>query len=257
MMNFKNGFRYLLLMQISFLFCISPLVRAEIPLDHLKIMTEEYPPYNYEEDGKLKGIAVDTIVLMLKKTGSRLKREDIRIFPWARAYNDTLNNPGTGLFSTTRTPERESLFKWVGPVGINKMVLTAKKDRKITIQSPEDLKKYKTGVIIEDIVDQILSAMLLGEGCLEKVSMTAHNIKKLNSGRIDMIGYGEDVAKWEIKRNGFNPSDYETVYVLQSKELYFAFHKSTPDDIIKALQKALDELKKEGEYQKIVDFYLN
>lgn len=255
MMNLKPAFQYFLFIQIFFSFFTQTLVTAE-SLDHLKIMTEEYPPYNYKEDGKLKGIAVDTMVLMLERSGSKLKREDIGILPWARGYNETLNNPGTCLFSTTRTPEREKLFKWVGPVGINKMVLTAKKDKKIVIQNTEDLKKYKTGVIIEDIVDQILSAMHLGEGCLEKVSMTTHNIKKLNSGRIDMIGYGEDAAKWEIKRHGFSPADYETVYVLQSKDLYFAFHKDTPDEIIRVLQKNLDELKKEGEYQKILDLYL-
>jgi len=36
-------------------------------------------------------------------------------------------------------------------------------------------------------------------------------------------------------------------------DLYFAFHKDTSLPIITALQKALDALKEEGEYERIVD----
>ncbi len=71
-----------------------------------------------------------------------------------------------------------------------------------------------------------------------------------------MWGYGENVAKWEIKKNGFNPSAYETVYVLKEKELYYAFHKATSDLLIQKLQGVLDDLKEQGEYQRIMDKYL-
>ena len=59
-----------------------------------------------------------------------------------------------------------------------------------------------------------------------------------------------------LKANGFNPADYESVYVLNSKELYFAFHKDTPDSVIEKLQAALDSVKADGEYEKILDRYL-
>ncbi len=38
-------------------------------------------------------------------------------------------------------------------------------------------------------------------------------------------------------------------------QLYIAFSKNTPDDEVKKWQAALDELKKDGTYQKIVDKY--
>jgi polar amino acid transport system substrate-binding protein len=225
--------------------------------DELKIMTEEYPPYNFESNNTAKGIAVDMMVQILKKVGSSQKRDDIIFFPWARGYNDTLRIPNSCLFSTTRTKERENLFKWVGPVGINKLVLTARKDRNIKINSIEDLKNYKIGVIFEDVAEQVLVGKGISKDALECVSKTIHNIKKLNSGRIDLWGYGEDTAKWELKKHGGNPADYETVFIIQSNDLYFAFYKETDDALIKKFQIALDELKEAGEYQKVLDHYLN
>lgn len=39
-------------------------------------------------------------------------------------------------------------------------------------------------------------------------------------------------------------------------ELYYVFHKDTSDILLEKMQTALDELKKDGEYQKILDKYL-
>jgi len=48
-----------------------------------KIMTEEYPPFNYSDGGKLSGLAVEVMQAMVKKLGHP---EDIEMLPWARAY---------------------------------------------------------------------------------------------------------------------------------------------------------------------------
>jgi len=43
---------------------------------------------------------------------------------------------------------------------------------------------------------------------------------------------------------------------LGSKDLYFAFHIDTPDAVIEKLQAALDTIKLDGEYEKILNRYL-
>ena len=73
-----------------------------------------------------------------------LKREKIEftleVFPWARGYKMALNEPNTALYSTTRTPERETLFKWVGPLASNDWVMFGKKGTKIKLNNLEDAK---------------------------------------------------------------------------------------------------------------------
>lgn len=223
-------------------------------MDDLALLTEQYPPFNFKKDGQLQGISIDLLELMLKKAGSQLTRKDIQLLPWARAYKKTMENKNTVLFVTTRTKERENLFKWVGPITDTSIVLIAKKGDDIHINSLEEIKKYKIGVISEDVGEQLLVKDGIKDN-LERVSKTILNIKKLNAGRIDAIAYAEKVAKWEIKANGFNPGDYETVYVLKKGQVYYALHKDTPDSVVEKLQSALGEIKREGKLQSILDKY--
>jgi polar amino acid transport system substrate-binding protein len=226
-------------------------------VDDIVFMTEQYPPYNHSEDNELKGIAVDILSLMMERTQSLLTRDDIKLLPWPRGYKRILSEPNTCLFSTTRTEERESLFKWVGPIAPNTIGLIAKKESNINITINDDLKNYKIGTIRYDIAETHLINAGIEEDSLDRVASTGPNIKKLNLGRIDLWGYGVNVAMWELKAYGLNPEDYELVYTLDdSRELFFAFNKDIPDSVIHELQTALDTIKADGEYQKILDNYL-
>jgi len=229
---------------------------AAASVDDFVFMTEQYPPYNLEQDDKLQGIAVDILALMLERAGSKQTREDIKLLPWTRGYKRVQSEPNTCLFSTTRTEKREHLFKWVGPIAPNKVGLIAKKEKNIKIESMDELNTFKIGTIRDDVAEQFLVNAGISVDDMQRVAKTILNIKKLNVGRIDLWAYGEDVAMWELKAHGFNPADYELVYLLDSKDLYFAFHKGTSDSVIQKLQAALDTLKADGEYEKILDRYL-
>ncbi len=224
--------------------------------DDIQFMTEIYPPLNFEENGHLKGIGVDLMAAMLKKLHSTQTREDIRLLPWARAYKYVQTRENTCLFSMVRTQEREKLFKWVGPIAPSKIVLTAPAYKDITIQSFHDLKKYRIGTVIDDVGELLLVERGINKGELIAVSDPVLCARQLEKGRIDMWAYGDLVARWILKEQGFPPEEYETVYVLNESELYFAFSKDTPDEVTQQFQNALDALKDDGTYQKILDTYL-
>ncbi len=252
------------LFNLIFALALVPLLSLPSPasaksMDDLEIWTEIYPPYNFKGNGKLKGISVDLMVLMLRTVNSKLTREDIKLAPWARGYRSVLNKKNNVLFSTTRTKEREKHFKWVGPITTTTVSVFARKDNNIKIQSIEDITKYRIGVVIDDIGEQLLVTAGVPLIKLDRIGGTdviRQSIRKMNKSRIDLFCYEESAAKWTIKKNGFNPSDYEVVYILKKGELYYTFNKKTPDAVLQKLQNALDELKKDGSYQKILDKYL-
>jgi polar amino acid transport system substrate-binding protein len=97
--------------------------RAEnSPDTDLVLLTENFPPYNMAKDGKnfakdenINGIAADIVREMFKRAG--LTYSLTLRFPWERVYKQALENPGYGAFVMARLPDREKLFKWVGPIG--------------------------------------------------------------------------------------------------------------------------------------------
>lgn len=213
---------------------------------NLTFMTEAYPPYNYQENGKLQGIAIDMMSFAFKEIDSNLSVDDIKLMPWARSYNLLQEKPYHVLFSTTRSTEREKLFKWVGPISPTKIVVIARKKSQIKIDSFADLNQYKIGVINEDIGQQILLKNGIKKEQLDAVAKADFIINKLNIGRNDLWAYEENVAYFMIKKHGFNPDNYETVFVLSEADLYVAFNKETPDNVVKKFQKAFDKMNKEN-----------
>ncbi|MBC9045182.1 ABC transporter substrate-binding protein, partial [Pseudomonas aeruginosa] len=75
-------------------------------------------------------------------------------FPWDRVYQQALSEPGYGVFSTARTPEREDKFKWVGPLAVNDWVLMARGDSSIHLNSLEDAARYRIGGYKNDAISQ-------------------------------------------------------------------------------------------------------
>ena len=253
--RFKAGLRQLLA-GIAIALACQPASGQSI--DDLVFITEEYPPFNFERDGRRQGIAVDLLEEMLAQAGSKKSRADIRVWPWARGYETALKEKNTVLFSTARTEAREPLFKWVGPIMPSRIVLVAKKKHKIHVKSPADLRQsaYRIGVVREDIGEQLLANMGIGKDRTVQVNAGISAAKMLHADRIDMWAYGAPVIMWNLKELGYPADAYEEVFTLsESQHYYFAVNRNTDDRIVETLQAMLDQVKAKGRFHAIVARY--
>ena len=220
----------------------------------LTYITEQYPPYNYQEDGKLQGISVDLLEKVWERSGVSLNRSIVKLLPWTDGYQRALNENNTVLFAIARSPEREQLFKWAGPIGTDRTVLFTKADRNINISSPQDLKKYKIGAIGDDIAVQ----MLLDDGIKKEDLILEATSKQiigmLKNRSIDAWAYGDITGIWLIQQSGGNASDYKVAYVLGENNAYYAFNKETPDSLVQSFQQALDYIKSNKDSSGISDY---
>ena len=76
--------------------------------------TEDVPPLNYVDKGKISGYSTEVLRLAAQEAGLSLS---IEAQPWLRAYAAVQKSPNALLFTVVRTPEREAQFQWVGPIG--------------------------------------------------------------------------------------------------------------------------------------------
>jgi polar amino acid transport system substrate-binding protein len=230
---------------------------AQSSVDGLTIMTEVYPPFNYEEDGKIKGLSTEVVGRMLELTGSSKTIADVQMLSWTRGYNLAQEAKNHALYSTTRTQSREKLFKWVGPIVPTMIGVIAKKDSNIKISSVEDLYKLRIGTVKDDIGHLLLEEAGMPKDRMESVLSSEQNYRKLIAGRVDAIAYEANVSKWGIKELGMNPAEYEVVYELKRADLYLAIQKDTSNEVVDLLQAKLDEAKADGSYEKILRRYLD
>jgi polar amino acid transport system substrate-binding protein len=223
-------------------------------LNAIDIMTENYPPFNYQNrDNKIVGITTDIVREILKDIKSKDK---IIMMPWARGYKYIINKPNKILFSMTRTPQREYLFKWVGPIISNSWVFYARADSKIKLKSLDDAKspRYKIGTYMDDALEVYLKQNNFYN--IHSVPQDMLNLKKLIRGRINLWATGQEQALFKMKRLGINPNKITEVFKIKKAHLYIAFSRTTPDSVINLWQSILNKMKKDGRYKKIVDKYL-
>jgi polar amino acid transport system substrate-binding protein len=216
------------------------------------ILTDSYAPYNFTEGDKITGLSSEIMVELLNRVGHP---NNIQMAPWSDAYEKISNSDGYVLYSMTRTEERENMFKWVGPLATEQWVFFAKQGSGVKIESLDDAHKVGT---IGTCKDYATEQFLKKEGFTNLVSVNddGENLKKLVSGEIDLWVVADLQGIHQAKEAGIDPSTLENVLKIQETELFIAFSKNTPDDVIAKWQKALDDIKAEGLYDKILSKYM-
>jgi polar amino acid transport system substrate-binding protein len=233
-------FKAIILMFFSMLSLVSITSKAVENIDDIVWITENAPPHNYlNKKNKLAGSAIKIVRNILKTTVSKKTVKDIKILPWEMAYKNTLENKNYALFSTSRTKDRESLFKWAGPISTSRIAIISKKDSGIKITNLNELKKYKVGAVHYDVGQQLINSAVK-DLQLDLVENTKDSILQLTSGTVDLIVGNESVIKYLIKDNGLKTKDYKTVYILQKVDQWIAFNLLTSDALVQMVQNSLN-----------------
>lgn len=229
---------------------------AQAAPEQINLLTENFPPYNMAVDGKnyardenVQGIAADIVREMFQRAG--IDYTLTLRFPWERVYKMALETPGYGVFVMARLPEREALFKWVGPIGPDDWVLLARADSPINITSLEQARGYNVGAYKGDAIAEHLAAQGL-QPALALRDQT--NVEKLQSGEIDLWATGDPAGRYLAKQQGV--TGFKRVLRFDDAQLFLALNKETADETVAKLQAALEQMKSDGTVEAINGRYL-
>ena len=135
-------------MKLLLCFCIllaffpPVLPKGHAASDEFTFYTEHLPPYSYVKQDKLTGLNVELIRALCQRIQLSC---NLQLLPWRRAFDMALHNPNSGVFSTSRSAEREMRFQWVGPIASEAGYIFRLKGR--TEVNPTNLDEAKSFVI--------------------------------------------------------------------------------------------------------------
>ncbi len=221
---------------------------------NILLMTEIFPPFQFEKDGKAMGIGIEIVRSIEKELGLHDK---IKIYPWKRGVKIVDNKKNSALFSMLKTKERSPRYKWVGPITSMKLVFFKKKGSLITLKTLNDAKQVgKIGVAKKVANYEMLKAKGFTNLVPIKRGVDEQNLKLLAYGRIDLwptlLKAGIYNAKLMRLLDKVEP--IRNVVAFQG-DMYIAFNKNTDDSIVNRWQKALDRLKKNHTIDQILQQY--
>jgi polar amino acid transport system substrate-binding protein len=213
------------------------------PANKLRIITEEYPPFNFtSQDGTITGQSTEIVRELIKSTSSQATFE---MMPWSQGYELVQKEANTAIFSTSRTRERENLFKWVGPIGTELSYFYVRKDSNIKVNSLEEAKKVGSIAVYQDDAHQ---QYLLDQGFTNlDISKDIYEcLKKLIDSKVDMwLGTSNCLYYVAIKAK-VNQTEVKPIMFGHSEDDYIAFNKTVPDTLINLWQSNLDAIKQKG-----------
>ena len=234
----------------TLLACLSITATMVQASENITLISEHFPPLNYEKGGQLQGPSVDIVQEMMHRLNLD---NNIIIRPWARGYRTTTNTPNTCLFSTAKSHERENRFKWIGPLAEKRYAFYAKANNEIIIKTLQDAKPLIIGVQRKGTSEEYLVSK--GFARVSNVTESRQNLQQLLSERIDLWYTSSSTMLDTLQELNIQTNQVEQVLVTHSVKFYIACNKNTPNHVISEWQKVYDDLNSEGTVKEIFERY--
>ncbi|MCK8060640.1 MULTISPECIES: ABC transporter substrate-binding protein [unclassified Fusibacter] len=224
----------------------------------INVVASTWEPYEYEEDGEVKGIGQDVIKEAFERMGYEVK---VQFVPFKRALELIELGQADVLTNVNKTAERETFATFC-----NVSVLTSQTNlfvlKNSRIEYSGDIlamKGYTIGInrgyTHGDIFDQAVKDEFL---TVEEAEDTEHNLLKLIDKRIDILMENKLSVQALAKKLGLQNDIKFLEPEYRTANLYTMFSpKSSVIELIDEFDEKLIELREDGTLQKILDSYVN
>ena len=229
---------------ITGLLALSALATGTAMADTLYITTEHSPPASMHEGGVITGRETEKIRIAMERTGTDYK---IDMLPWKRAYTMALNQANTCVYSTSRTPDRDRLFKWIGPTDEAQWVFYGRADHSFPLRTLEDARRLRIGTYNGDARDEFLRSRGFK---VDPVNDDMANPEKLLLNRIDLWAVGMRAGSPGATRPAW-ADKIVPLLVFNRVQVYLACNLSVPDSLVERLNAALAEMRRDGTMDKL------
>ena len=235
------------------LFSVGVAAQQEKP--RLFLYTENMPPFSYLVDNHADGINV----ALIRQLCQRLRLECVvQLMPWRRAFEKAQAQQYAGVFSTARTPSREQLFKWVGPISTANAFLFRLKGRtEINPLNLDDAKQFKVAVARGDVFeDYFRTRGFDNQNNLIVFADKADAVPLLRAKRIDLlVGLNINVNSW-LQLHGLNSDAVEVALPLgEVSKVYLALNIEFPEELVQQMQAEVELMLEQGVLDALLQQY--
>lgn len=208
----------------------------------------EFVPFEYIENGEIVGFDIELIKEVGKKIDRNIVIKNIAFDGLLPALQT--NKIDAIIAGMTITKEREKFVDFSDNYFVaNQVIIVSEKDK--STKSLGSLKDKKVGVVLGYTGDLIISKDKEIKKIQYNSAPTA--IMALNSGKIDAVILDSAPAENYIENN----KGLKIVTMDIKDEKYAIAIKKGQKELVENINKALNELKNDGTYNKLINKYFN
>ena len=202
-----------------------------------------------------EGQAIGFVSDIVKEIKTRMgNQEAIMVMEWELIYRLALLNPNVVIFSIAKTPEREPLFNWVGPVVQNTAYLYKNSASNLAVPSIEYAKQVKK---IATTSSWWMEQLLIDMGFENLVSFPTpvQCVKQLVERKVDLSVFTNLTVKEIATDAGYDMSQIEPVLHLATRDVYVAISKGTSEKFVNTFREAFEKMLTDGTYTALYQKY--
>jgi polar amino acid transport system substrate-binding protein len=213
----------------------------------LRILTEDYPPLNYLEDGHLTGASTEILKLVFDELG--LDMPEIEVMPWPRAYHLAQSQDPFMLFTMSRTAAREELFQWAGHTHASRTYLYTYEGSGVERYDPKVDQTERVVAVQSDVTQAVLLELGYPEDMIDLVDSNETMFRIFKNHRTKLISVSASPLQAFQEREEFQNFPFKRLAITREIPGHFAFSFGVDPDVVAAFQSALDNVREE---QKVI-----
>jgi len=243
----RSAFRRAVWLVLFWVLLLPLAVHAEP--DRVQLATLDWKPYVSEElpNG---GLTTEIVREAFRRAGFRV---EIHVMPWIRVLAEVEKGAFDAMYPAYHSKTRARVYALSDPIATGPLVLCKRSDRPIRYRSLEDLRPFRIGVVRGYVNTPEFDAA--DDLQKEIVNSDKQNLLKVLTGRIDLAVIDKytalhiietSIPRAEGKLDFLEPP-------LQVKTLHVGFCRERRgcSERLKAFNRALDEMKRDGSVQDI------
>ncbi len=218
----------------------------------LRVVTELSPPNQVLIQNTVTGTSTELVRMILKEAALEA---DISMYPWARAYKLASTSPDTLIYSIARTPDREHLFHWIGPVAYYQLGFAKLGSREdIQLRNVDDAKSLRIAAQRDDLAAKILTEKGFQVVLTSDIKKSYH---LLVAGKVDLIVDDPQFIQDMTRRIGLEDGTVSFIMPIPDLSVYgfLAANINTDESYLNSLKSAFDKVKETKQYNQVLHFY--
>ncbi len=217
----------------------------------MQIVTSEYPPFEYSEDGRVVGTDTDLIRQVVEAMGYEPR---IELLPWIRAEAKARRGDATLVYSLTYSDARAAFYHFTDPINQVQDVFFAHRDSAIDWQTLDNLNGLRVGISASySYAPEFMEWIERHPASVTRVSHEQPeltSLKMLVHRRIDLFICEQSVCEYLLEKHIGQEPELSKVGAIagivgESRPFRAAFSRKNPEGeaLRDAFNQALRELK--------------
>ncbi|MCP4022582.1 MAG: amino acid ABC transporter substrate-binding protein [Desulfobacteraceae bacterium] len=215
--------------------------------------TQDFPPFSYKVDGKVKGPAVDIIDSVCQE----IKVDcTFKLLPWKRAQEEVKAGKANAMFVIGWNKARDEWLYFSPPIMKTEYGFFVRNDNSLEFKDLSDIKGYKVGVYGPSNTSRSLEKIKakVGDLTIDLQLDDESGFKKLSKERVDAVFSNKDVGFAIIHKIKISNVRYAGKY--KALNYFIGFSKQFNDKaVVDRFNEAFMKLYKDGIIKKILDNY--